>query len=179
MSATLPQLDDGDSKESIVAKFRDHLNARGFTVTEIDAARPWGAFLRIANEQADRFIDTYFGDLDVPLSAREGERSPKFLLVAPHQRLSWQYHNNRAEYWRAIRGPVGVFISTTDVQPTEPLTLRAGETIELEKGERHRLVGLENWGVVAEIWIHTDSKDQSDENDIVRLQDDYARNSPA
>lgn len=179
MFVTLPQLDADDSKASVVAKFLIHLNAQGFTVTEIDETRPWGAFLRVANEQADRFVDTYFGDLDVPSSARRGERSPKFLLVAPQQRLSWQYHNNRAEYWRAIRGPVGVFISSTDVQPAVPVILRAGETIELDKGERHRLVGLENWGVVAEIWIHTDSENNSDENDIIRLQDDYARNSPA
>jgi hypothetical protein len=40
---------------------------------------------------------------------------------------------------------------------------------------RHRLVGLGDWGVLAEIWQHTDLQNPSDEEDIVRLQDDYGR----
>ena len=50
-----------------------------------------------------------------------------------------------------------------------------GETIVLEKGERHRLIGLENWGVIAEFWQHTEPNHPSDEEDIVRVQDDYSR----
>jgi hypothetical protein len=30
--------------------------------------------------------------------------------------------------------------------------------LTLQQGERHRLVGLEEWGVVAEIWQHTDAE---------------------
>jgi hypothetical protein len=37
------------------------------------------------------------------------------------------------------------------------------------------LVGLDEWGAVAEIWIHTDAQNLSNEEDIHRLQDDYAR----
>lgn len=175
MTAVVPQIGAQDSKETIVEKFRQHLNAQGFTIVEVDATRPWGAFLRVVNEQADKFIEVYFGDIPVPENARQGERSPKVLLVAPHKRLSWQYHHHRAEYWRALKDPVGVFASPTDAQPDEPITLRAGETIELAQGERHRLVGLDSWGAVAEIWIHSDPANSSDESDIVRLQDDFAR----
>ena len=50
---------------------------------------------------------------------------------------------------------------------------RVLRTIVLQ--ERHRLVGLDKIGVVAEIWIHTDSNNLSDENDIVRINDDYNR----
>jgi len=50
-----------------------------------------------------------------------------------------------------------------------------GNLISLEQGERHRLVGLDDWGVVAEIWMHTDPSNPSDEDDIVRLQDDFGR----
>jgi mannose-6-phosphate isomerase len=39
----------------------------------------------------------------------------------------------------------------------------------MDKGERHRLIGLASCGVIAEIWQHTDPKDPSDEEDIVRL----------
>jgi len=47
--------------------------------------------------------------------------------------------------------------------------------ITLKQGERHRLIGLNDFGVVAEIWQHTDVNNPSDENDIVRIQDDYGR----
>jgi mannose-6-phosphate isomerase len=51
-----------------------------------------------------------------------------------------------------------------------------GEITRLQVGERHRLVGMPNgWGAVAEIWQHTDAANPSDENDIVRLQDDFSR----
>ena len=37
------------------------------------------------------------------------------------------------------------------------------------------LIGLDNFSVVSEIWLHTDSESPSDENDIVRISDDYGR----
>ena len=57
----------------------------------------------------------------------------------------------------------------------ELVSFGAGETVVLQQGERHRLIGLEDWGVVAEFWQHTDAESPSNEDDIVRLQDDYAR----
>ena len=53
--------------------------------------------------------------------------------------------------------------------------LKVGDKIKLKQGKRHRLIGLEGWGVVAEIWQHTDAANPSDEDDIVRLQDDFGR----
>ena len=50
-----------------------------------------------------------------------------------------------------------------------------GEVIVLQKGERHRLIGHESYGIVTEIWQHTDSEHPSAEDDIVRLQDDFGR----
>ncbi len=55
------------------------------------------------------------------------------------------------------------------------ITHHEGDVITLKKGERHRLIGLDTWGVVAEFWQHTDAMSPSNEDDIVRLQDDYAR----
>ncbi len=54
-------------------------------------------------------------------------------------------------------------------------TLHTGDTITLQQGERHRLVGSDGWGIIAEIWQHTDAANPSDENDIVRVQDDFGR----
>jgi hypothetical protein len=53
--------------------------------------------------------------------------------------------------------------------------LHKDDVIKLKQGERHRLMGLGNWGIVAEIWQHTDVSNPSDEDDIVRLQDDFSR----
>jgi hypothetical protein len=50
-----------------------------------------------------------------------------------------------------------------------------GDVITLAQGERHRLVGLDVQGVIAEIWQHTDANHPSDEEDIVRVQDDFGR----
>ena len=96
------------------------------------------------------------------------------MIVAPQKRLSWQYHNRRAEVWTVLSGSVGVKTSATD-QEGELQTLIQGTFIQLDKGERHRLIGLETWGIVAEIWQHTDPEKPSNEEDIVRLQDDFGR----
>ncbi len=53
--------------------------------------------------------------------------------------------------------------------------LNEKDQIKLKQGERHRLIGLDDFAVVSEIWQHTDPNHPSDENDIVRISDDYGR----
>ena len=50
-----------------------------------------------------------------------------------------------------------------------------GDQLILKQGERHRLIGLNKTSVVAEIWQHTDATHPSDEDDIIRVQDDFGR----
>ena len=150
------------------------LKNQGFRIDFYDLKRPWGGFIVIDENQAQEFADLYFDGLDVEPLRIGGKLSPKILLVKPEARLSWQYHHRRAETWRILEGPVGIIRSATD-EEGKLVSYEAGETIVLEKGERHRLIGLENWGVVAEFWQHTDPDHPSDEDDIVRVQDDYAR----
>jgi mannose-6-phosphate isomerase-like protein (cupin superfamily) len=88
--------------------------------------------------------------------------------------LSWQYHHRRAEIWKLIGGTAGVVTSATDEQGSLKV-LKDQEVIQLAQGQRHRLVGVNGWGVIAEIWRHTDARNPSDESDIVRLQDDFGR----
>ena len=95
-------------------------------------------------------------------------------MVAPYKRLSWQYHHRRAEIWRCIDGQVGVITSNTDVE-TDSIILKTQDKIKLSQGQRHRLIGLDEWGVVAEIWQHTDAHHPSNEEDIIRVQDDFQR----
>lgn len=162
-------------KEKLFSDVKGKLEKQGFQIKAHDFDRPWGGFFVIDENQAQKFINTYFDEevemSDVNIS---GKLSPKILLVEPGKRLSWQYHHRRAEMWQVVEGPVGVVRSMTDEQG-EVLEYKSGDLITLEKGERHRLVGLENWGVIAEIWQHMDAENPSDEDDIVRLEDDFGR----
>ena len=103
-----------------------------------------------------------------------GKLSPKILIVKPAARLSWKYHNRRAEIWQVYKGSAGIIRSNSD-EENEMKVYLEGEQIVLEQGERHRLIGLDDFCVVAEIWQHTDANHPSDEDDIIRVQDDFGR----
>ena len=162
------------SEKDVFRAVEQFIEDKSFTIVDKDSERPWGGFLVIDEEQAEPFIQTFFPELSVDDFKGFDKLSPKILLVAPGKRLSWQYHHRRAEIWRVIGGEAGVVVSDTDEQtPVKRLSL--GESISLKQGERHRLVGLDQWGVLAEIWKHTDPKNPSDEEDIVRVEDDFRR----
>ena len=158
----------------IFENIQNQLETNYFTIVSKDHNRPWGGFFVIAEEQAQQFANQYFDGLDVSTLKRGGALSPKMLVVAPDKRLSWQYHHRRAEIWRVIEGQAGVKRSSSDEEgPLEVLNI--GDTITLQQGERHRLIGLDDYAVIAEIWQHTDANYPSDEDDIVRVQDDFGR----
>jgi mannose-6-phosphate isomerase len=150
------------------------IESNGFTVVSSDFNRPWGGFFVLDEKDADRFILNYFPNYTKEQLMIGEKLSPKFLVVAPNKRLSWQYHFRRAEIWRVLSGPVKVATNLSD-EEVEPKTYHDGDIIVLQKGERHRLIGDNNYGIVAEIWQHTDPARPSDEDDIIRLQDDFGR----
>jgi len=165
------------TSQEINRNIADALKDAGYTVVLSDYSRPWGGFNQLDNKDADRFVEEFFPGLS-PEEARLGnsdsELSPKILLVAPEQRLSWQYHDRRAERWAYITDG-GYFKSMDDTQGAAHNAV-AGEVVQFEKGERHRLVGAEgHYVIVAEIWQHVYPSELSDESDIVRLEDDYSR----
>lgn len=167
--------DQTTTREEVFEKVEQYLTENGFTIVDKDDSRPWGGFFVIDEEQARRFSHIFFPSMEVVLSQMVGKLSPKFLLVEPGKRLSWQYHFRRSEIWKLVAGKAGVITSSSDEQG-QVEQLQLNKVIQLPKGQRHRLVGLEgSWGVVAEIWQHTDPLHPSDENDIVRLQDDFGR----
>ena len=88
--------------------------------------------------------------------------------------MSWQYHKRRAEIWKVYRGKVAVSRSF-DNNEGPLIILNKNDQIKIKKEERHRLIGLDNYGVISEIWQHTNPNNPSDENDIVRLSDEYGR----
>jgi len=167
-------ISEGASKKEFFKTVESFLDDRGFTVVNKDDQRPWGGFLVIDEDQSEKFINTFFPSLSVDDFKGFDKLSPKILLVAPAKRLSWQYHHRRAEIWRLVGGEAGVVVSDTNEQ-TPVKKLELGELVSLRQGERHRLVGLDEWGVLAEIWKHTDPENPSDEDDIVRVQDDFGR----
>ena len=157
-----------------LSEIEDEIKGLGFEIIEKDFERPWGGFLVISEKQAQQFADKFFDGINVENIKIGGKLSPKILIVNPNSKLSWQYHQRRAEIWKVFRGEVGVSRSFDDNQ--NPLIkLVTGDQIRLKKGERHRLIGLSDFAVIAEIWQHIDPNNPSDENDIVRLSDDYGR----
>jgi mannose-6-phosphate isomerase len=165
---------DTIDKTTLFQETERQLKQQHFNISSQDQSRPWGGFFVIDENQAQDFANTYFDSMSVDKLRISGKLSPKILLVAPHKRLSWQYHHRRAEIWKVVKGSVGVVTSDTD-EEGELKVLHPGDLITLRQGERHRLVGLDGWGVLAEIWQHTDAENPSDEEDIVRVQDDFGR----
>ena len=166
-----------DDKKQLTAEVITVLQTAGYGVVEINTDKPWGAYVRIRNDQADDFVHEFFPGLSLEearLGMDEAELSPKILIVSPGQRLSWQYHHRRAERWTFLTR--GSYNKSLNDEPGDPVIAEAGSVVQFEKGERHRLNGMDGgYVVVAEIWQHTDPAMSSDEVDIVRLYDDYAR----
>ena len=140
-----------------------------------DVSRPWGGFFVIDEVYSTQFIQHFFETLKPEDVLIGNKLSPKILVVAPNTRLSWQYHHRRAELWKLIAGNASIVTSQTN-EEQEPAELILNQVVTLAQGERHRLIGSTNtYGIIAEIWQHTDAANPSNEDDIVRLQDDYGR----
>lgn len=156
------------------AKIQNEIINLGFRITSKDFDRPWGGFLVIDENQSQEFSNTFFSGIDINTLKIGGKLSPKVLIVKPHSKLSWQYHQRRAEIWRVYKGKVGVSRSMNDIQNPKVI-LNEKDQITLKQGERHRLIGLDDYAVISEIWQHTDLENPSNEDDIVRIFDDYGR----
>ena len=161
-------------KNQVFEEIRTWLSGLGLTIVDYDDKRPWGGYFVIDESQSAAFIETFFPHLKPDDFKNFRKLSPKILLVAPRKRLSWQYHLRRSEIWKVAGGSVSVAVSATDDENSAQL-YKKGDIVELEKGERHRLIGVDQWGIIAEIWKHTDPDNPSDENDIIRVQDDFGR----
>ena len=160
-------------KEEVFKEVEDYISTL-VRIQKKDMSRPWGGFLVIEEADAEHFIDQFFPSLTSQELSISGKLSPKILLVEPGKKLSWQYHHRRAEIWKLINGRAGV-IKSDDDEEKDLVILEPDDVINLKQGERHRLIGLDTWGIVAEIWQHTNIDHPSDEDDIVRLQDDFGR----
>jgi len=92
----------------------------------------------------------------------------KFIEVKPGSRLSLQKHHHRAEHWIVVSGTA---IVTRD---DEKIEVHQNESVFLPVGCIHR---LENCGKVQLQLIGVQVGEYLGEDDIVRLEDDWARDS--
>lgn len=172
----IAKLETGDKNETIHSIAR-HLEDAGYTLAEINADKPWGAYLRLDGGDAEKFCSDFFPSIsfsEAQLGNPDAELSPKILLVEPNLRLSWQKHARRAECWTFLTD--GYYHRSDTDDEADRVTAPAGEFVQFAAEERHRLVGNEQAPtIVAEIWQHTDAGHLSDENDIVRISDDFSR----
>jgi len=88
----------------------------------------------------------------------------KIITVKANQKLSFQYHKNRDEFWRILSGSGEVQINENKFPAKE------GDTFQIKKTEKHRIIAGENGIVFLEI-----ATGLVDEDDIVRLDDEYGR----
>lgn len=90
----------------------------------------------------------------------------KEITVNPGQRLSYQYHNKRKEYWTIVQG------SATIILDDEKVFRNQGESIHIPLGAKHRII---NEGDSPLIFIEVQVGEYFGEDDIVRIEDDYGR----
>ena len=121
----------------IYNEIKKEIESFGLTVVSHDFERPWGGFLVIDESQAQDFSNKFFKGIDISLLKIGGKLSPKILIVKPNARLSWQYHNRRAEIWQVYKGTAGIIRSYSN-EENEMKEYKEGDQIVLKQGERHR-----------------------------------------
>jgi mannose-6-phosphate isomerase-like protein (cupin superfamily) len=179
LSRQLEQLQNNAAieKVAIVGEVVKAVKNAGYTIVDLNDTKPWGAYVRMDGAQAGRFVADFFPGLtleEARLGMLDAELSPKLLIVAPNQRLSWQFHDRRAERWTFFTE--GAYVKSDSDKEGALIIAQPGMVVQFQKGERHRLVGVaDKYAIVAEIWQHSDPKNPSNEDDIVRLADDYQR----
>ncbi|HIQ46419.1 MAG TPA: mannose-1-phosphate guanylyltransferase/mannose-6-phosphate isomerase [Sulfurovum sp.] len=90
----------------------------------------------------------------------------KRIVVKPGKRLSLQKHYHRNEHWIVVSGTATVTVGE------EMRLIRPNESTYIKMGEVHR---LENQGKIDVVLIEAQVGEYTDEDDIVRLEDDYIR----
>jgi mannose-6-phosphate isomerase len=109
--------------------------------------RPWGAFTILEEAKGYKI---------------------KRIEVKPNHRLSLQMHHHRSEHWIVVSGTAKV--TCDDKQEI----LHSNQSTYVPAGSKHR---LENPGIIPLIIIEVQNGEYLGEDDIVRFEDDYSRDS--
>lgn len=89
----------------------------------------------------------------------------KVINVNPNEQLSLQYHNNRDEFWRVIKGKAQIVIGE------EIIDAKEDDEFRIPRKTQHRIIAKDDPVRILEI-----SFGDFDEEDIVRIEDKYNRN---
>ncbi len=111
-------------------------------------SRPWGTWEVLAT--GDRY-------------------TVKRISVLPGHRLSLQYHQHRSEHWTIVQGLAEVELDDV-VHLMSP-----GEHVHIPVGALHRVRAL---GSERLVFLEIQVGEILDENDIIRVSDDYGRLKP-
>jgi len=130
-----------------VGKIVEELKRRGSEahLTHRTVHRPWGAYTVL--EAGDRF-------------------KIKRIEVKPKAKLSLQMHHHRSEHWVVVSGTARV------TNGDKVYNVHVNESTYIPPSTRHR---LENPGIVPLHIIEVQSGEYLEEDDIVRIADDYER----
>ena len=90
----------------------------------------------------------------------------KRIVVKPGKRLSLQKHHHRSEHWIVVSGTAVV------TRGSDEYSVKANESTYISMGEVHR---LENVGKIPLVMIEAQVGEYVGEDDIVRIEDDFAR----
>lgn len=88
----------------------------------------------------------------------------KILHVSANKRLSLQKHKHRSEFWHVISGNGTVTIGTKELHAQQ------NDEFEIPIGTIHRITGGDEGIRLLEI-----ATGKFDENDIIRIEDDFGR----
>jgi len=105
--------------------------------------RPWGDFERFTLNEVS---------------------TVKIITVKAGESFSLQYHNNRAEFWKILKGEGVITVGNENHKATE------GQEYYIPQKTNHRMQGI------TDISFLEIALGEFNENDIVRLEDKYGRN---
>ena len=92
----------------------------------------------------------------------------KRIEVQPHRRLSYQTHAQRAEHWVIVSGKATCLVDGVAA------IAGPGQCIDVAVGQAHRILNDEDELLVI---VEVQTGRYTEEDDIVRLEDDYGRSS--
>tara|TARA_B100000575_G_scaffold46581_1_gene33742 strand:- start:30839 stop:31192 length:354 start_codon:yes stop_codon:yes gene_type:complete len=107
--------------------------------------RPWGRFIIVHEEPTYKL---------------------KKIEVNPGHRLSYQFHNKRSESWTIVKGSGEIILDG------EKRSIKYGDCIQINKKSKHR---ISNNSDSLLIFIEVQTGTYFGEDDIVRIEDDYLR----
>tara|TARA_B100000767_G_C19607031_1_gene468217 strand:- start:100 stop:879 length:780 start_codon:yes stop_codon:yes gene_type:complete len=147
-------------------------------IREADICKRLGVHLEFAVggeekvESSSELTKNYLGNVEkrpwgnYHIIAKNTGYQIKEIKVSKGSKLSLQKHNDRSEFWQIVKGKSKIIVGDTEYY------LKQREHIYIPKNTIHR---IENIGKEELIFIEIQLGKNLNEDDIIRLEDDYGR----